>query len=372
MHLLTCRTSDGETLGVAAGDRWQPVAELVSNGARTMADLIAAGPDALGAGRCRCHDRHRAGWAAAERGRLPGPVPRPGKVVAIGRNYREHAVEEGVDPTAPLIFAKWPSSVVGAGSEIRWDPMLTDQVDYEAELAVVIGRTARRSRRPRPRACPWIHLSQRRLGTGPPVRRWAVGPRQVARHVLPDGPGPRDRRRDPRPAAVGHPLPVEGEALQDANTSQMYFSVAEIISHCSEAFTPRARRRHRHRHAVGCRRVSRSAAVPPRRGTRVVEIEGIGGSRTPAGSSASGRYDRPRQGGRTLLVTGALGASARGRARTLLHEGFPVVAFDLVATRAASCRSWSPTSWRRVTSSEATSPTSARSSARSTSTPSRT
>ena len=76
----------------------------------------------------------------------------PGKVVAIGRNYREHAAEEGVEPpAAPLIFAKWPTAVVGTGAEIRWDPGLTGQVDYEAELAVVIGRTgAPRSRLPTP------------------------------------------------------------------------------------------------------------------------------------------------------------------------------------------------------------------------------
>ena len=121
---------------------------------------------------------------------------------------------------------------------------------------------------PRPRACPWIHLSQRRLGTGPPVRRWAVGPRQVARHVLPDGPGPRDRRRDPRPAAVGHPLPRRGRGPPGRE------HVADVLLGRRDhqpllgGIHARARRRHRHRHAVGCRRVSRSAAVPPRRGTR--------------------------------------------------------------------------------------------------------
>src|SRR5207244_3358904 len=71
--------------------------------------------------------------------------PRPGQIGAVGRNYREHVDEEGADrPTAPLIFAKWPSSVIGHGAEIRWDPDLATQVDYEAELAVVIGRPARR------------------------------------------------------------------------------------------------------------------------------------------------------------------------------------------------------------------------------------
>ena len=61
---------------------------------------------------------------------LLAPVPRPGKVVAIGRNYREHVDEEQADPPpAPLVFAKLPSAVIGDGAEIRWDPALTTQVD---------------------------------------------------------------------------------------------------------------------------------------------------------------------------------------------------------------------------------------------------
>jgi 2,4-didehydro-3-deoxy-L-rhamnonate hydrolase len=240
MHLLTCRTSDGETLGVAAGDRWQPVAELVSNGARTMADLIAAGPDALGAlvDAVATTDIAQDGRPLSEVDYL-APVPRPGKVVAIGRNYREHAVEEGVDPpTAPLIFAKWPSSVVGAGSEIRWDPALTDQVDYEAELAVVIGRTARRVTPDRAlehvlgyTCLNDVSARDLQFGDGQWVRGKSLdtfcpmGPVLVTADEIPD------------PQRLAIRCLVEGEALQDANTSQMYFSVAEIISHCSEAFT---------------------------------------------------------------------------------------------------------------------------------------
>ena len=75
------------------------------------------------------------------------PVPRPGKVIAIGRNYPAHLAEEDASaPSAPLIFSKWSSCVIGSGDEIRWDPELTSKVDYEAELGVVIGRRARRVR----------------------------------------------------------------------------------------------------------------------------------------------------------------------------------------------------------------------------------
>ena len=145
MRLLTCRTTDGETLGVAVGERWQPVSEMLPDGPSTMLELLAGGPDvhrAL-ADAVADADLTVTGRPLAE-APLMAPLPRPGKIIAIGRNYREHAAEEGVDPpAAPLIFSKWPSCVIGPGEDIRWDPALTGQVDYEAELAVVIGRTAR-------------------------------------------------------------------------------------------------------------------------------------------------------------------------------------------------------------------------------------
>ena len=146
MRLISCHTDSGETLGVTAGDRWLSASELVPDGPTTMAALLAGGPAALATLQAAATpDRILAHGRSMDELELLAPVPRPGKVVAIGRNYRAHAEEEGVEPPeAPLIFAKWPSSVVGPGGEIRWDPRLTGQVDYEAELAAVIGRRARR------------------------------------------------------------------------------------------------------------------------------------------------------------------------------------------------------------------------------------
>ncbi|MHB8168600.1 MAG: fumarylacetoacetate hydrolase family protein [Thermoleophilia bacterium] len=74
-------------------------------------------------------------------GRLP--LPPPGKIVAVGLNYRSHAGELGMKlPREPLIFLKPPSAVIGAGEAIVLPPQ-SDRVDHEAELALVIGKTAR-------------------------------------------------------------------------------------------------------------------------------------------------------------------------------------------------------------------------------------
>ncbi len=76
--------------------------------------------------------------------RLLAPVERPGKVVAIGLNYLDHCRETNTEPPSrPLIFAKFPTAVIGPGQPITWAAALTQQVDYEVELAVVIGQAAR-------------------------------------------------------------------------------------------------------------------------------------------------------------------------------------------------------------------------------------
>ena len=71
------------------------------------------------------------------------PIERPGKIICVGLNYRDHAEEQGADlPQAPLLFAKWPNALIGPGEAIVIPP-LVQQADYEAELGVVMGATVR-------------------------------------------------------------------------------------------------------------------------------------------------------------------------------------------------------------------------------------
>jgi 2-keto-4-pentenoate hydratase/2-oxohepta-3-ene-1,7-dioic acid hydratase in catechol pathway len=240
VRLISCRTDSGETLGVVRGDRWIPAAGLVPDGPTTMADLLAGGTAALNALRdAATPERILAQGRSTDGLEWLAPVPRPGKVVAIGRNYRAHADEEGAEPPAsPLIFAKWPSSVVGPGAEILWDPVLTAQVDYEAELAVVIGRAARHVTVDE--ALDYVagytclnDVSARDLQFGD--GQWVRG--KSLDTFCPMGPAlvTADEIGDPQDLAIC--CMVGSERVQEANTSQMYFSVAQIISHCSEAFT---------------------------------------------------------------------------------------------------------------------------------------
>jgi len=240
VRLISLRTTAGERLAVVTGDRWLLASEVLDGGPATMAALLHGGSATLAALRDRI-----AGSSIADRGQpleeadLLAPVPRPGKIVAIGRNYREHTAEEGVEaPPAPLIFAKWPSSVVGHGAEVRWDPGLTAQVDYEAELAVVIGRTARRVSLERAldhvlgyTCLNDVSARDIQFGDG----QWVRG--KSLDTFCPMGPAlvTADEIGDPQDLAIC--CSVGDERVQDARTSAMYFGVAEIISYCSRSFT---------------------------------------------------------------------------------------------------------------------------------------
>ncbi|MEA2608131.1 MAG: hypothetical protein QOJ75_374 [Chloroflexota bacterium] len=240
MRLISYRGPEGgDALGVAGTATWMPADALLPAGPATIAALFGAGPDVLVELR-RAADPER----IARQGRpmdeaeLLAPVPRPGKVVAIGRNYRDHTTEEGVQPpAAPLIFSKWSSCVVGPGAEIRWDPALTSQVDYEAELAVVIGRTARRVSEAE--ALDYVlgytclnDVSARDLQFGD--GQWVRG--KSLDTFCPMGPVlvTADEIDDPQSLAIS--CRVGGRMLQSASTADMFFGVAAIISHCSQAF----------------------------------------------------------------------------------------------------------------------------------------
>jgi 2-keto-4-pentenoate hydratase/2-oxohepta-3-ene-1,7-dioic acid hydratase in catechol pathway len=169
---------------------------------------------------------------------VPLSITRPGKIVCVGLNYHDHAEEGGQDlPKAPLLFAKWPNTLIGDGEPIVL-PEESTQVDYEAELGVVIGTTAKHvsERDALDAVAGYICLndvSARDLQFGDgqwtrgksPDTFCPVGPRLV----------PRDEIEDPQALAIR--CIVNGATLQDSSTSQMIFSVAEIIAYVTRVIT---------------------------------------------------------------------------------------------------------------------------------------
>jgi 2-keto-4-pentenoate hydratase/2-oxohepta-3-ene-1,7-dioic acid hydratase in catechol pathway len=169
---------------------------------------------------------------------VPLTIERPGKIVCVGLNYRDHAAEGGQDlPKAPLLFAKWPNTLVGHGDAVVIPPEVT-QVDYEAELGVVIGTRAKRVSEGE----ALDHVAGYICVNDVSARDLQFADGQWTRGKSPDtfcpvGPELVPAERIPDPQALAIRCIVNGEALQDSSTAQMIFSVAEIIAYTSKVIT---------------------------------------------------------------------------------------------------------------------------------------
>lgn len=170
---------------------------------------------------------------------LLAPIPNPSKIVAIGLNYMDHCREQNVKPPErPIIFCKFSTAVVGPGATIRWDPALTQQVDYEVELGVVMGRTARRV--PAAEALDYVagyticnDVTARDLQHGD--RQWVRG--KSLDTFCPLGPWLVTREEVPYPQDLSLRCTLNGQVMQDSTTAEMIFGVAYLIEFISRAFT---------------------------------------------------------------------------------------------------------------------------------------
>jgi 2-keto-4-pentenoate hydratase/2-oxohepta-3-ene-1,7-dioic acid hydratase in catechol pathway len=166
------------------------------------------------------------------------PIERPQKIVCVGLNYRDHAEEQGVDlPERPLLFAKWPNTLIGPGDPIVIPP-LTERVDYEAELGVVIGSRARQVsvENALEAVAGYVcanDVSARDLQFGDV--QWTRG--KSLDTFCPVGPALVPASDVPDPQALGIRAILNGEVMQNSTTANMVFGVAEIVAFVSQAIT---------------------------------------------------------------------------------------------------------------------------------------
>ena len=165
------------------------------------------------------------------------PIPRPGKIVCVGLNYRDHAEEQGVDlPTAPLFFAKYTTSLIGPGDAIVIPPVVT-KCDYEAELGVVLGATVRNVSKENALEAVAGYL----VANDVSARDLQFADGQWTRGKSPDtfcpvGPlVPAAEVADPH--ALGIRAILNGETMQDSSTANLIFGIDEIISYASQTST---------------------------------------------------------------------------------------------------------------------------------------
>lgn len=237
---------------LAGEDVGAPEAEADSLLPSDMQAFLRRGPAALAAaraalafaadavGRYDAPDLLRAGVVEPRRRvHLSAPVPHPRKIVAVARNYPEHARERGdaATPSEPVVFLKASSSVIGPDDEILL-PAATTRVDWEGELAVVIGSPARGVSAQEALACVagytvandvsardfqgerGQHFVGKSCDTFAPL-----GPALVTSDEIPD------------PQDLGIRTLVSGELMQSARTKEMIFPIAEIIAFVSKLMT---------------------------------------------------------------------------------------------------------------------------------------
>ena len=184
--------------------------------------------------------------AAAPRGlmtpldsaRLRAPLARPGKITCVGLNYADHAREQGIEPpTSPIFFLKSGNTICGPGDEVRMPPNST-QVDYEAEFAVVIGKGG--SGIPEERA--YEHVAGYMILNDVTARDMQFSDKQWYRGkscdtFAPTGPWITTRDEVPDPHTLRISLILNGETMQDSNTSNLIFKVPYLVSYLSQSIT---------------------------------------------------------------------------------------------------------------------------------------
>ena len=233
MRLATYRVGDQDRAAVETESGPVDAGSLLGSGPVGLKGLLTAG---------RLADLAAAdagsGEALPEGAALRPPVPDPDKIVCIGLNYRSHAAEAGLDsPDLPPIFAKYRNALVAAGEEVAL-PAASEKVDYEAEVAFVVGRRAKdvSAEEALDHVAGYMllnDLSARDLQFATP--QWMPG--KVFDGAAPCGPAlvtPDEAGRHDR---ISFQLELNGETMQDGETSDLIFSVPELVAQLSRWMT---------------------------------------------------------------------------------------------------------------------------------------
>ena len=234
-------TQESPALHVAAGDGFVAVDELAAvapglAGLRDAGELYARGPAAVEQLRELAVAAHPTVSPAEVR--YAPPVLHPGKIICVGLNYADHIAESGGSrPERIVLFAKFPSCLIAHGDPIIY-PSITSELDYEGELAVVIGQRA--TNVPVAQALAYVggytiinDVSARDLQGSEP--QWIRG--KALDTFAPLGPVVLDAATAPPVGELTLRTLVNGEVRQDASCAQMITGVPELIAYISAGIT---------------------------------------------------------------------------------------------------------------------------------------
>lgn len=214
------------------------IVSLQGAGFASVLDVIAGGETARGQIESYAASAPAEAVVAAGSVRLLAPIPRPPKIICVGLNYRDHAIESNMEiPKVPTLFSKYPTAVIGPGAPIVL-PKKSTQPDYEAEFAVIIGKGGRHIA-----AAAWqehifgytnlndVSARDYQLAT----TQWMIG--KTFDTFCPMGPAivTADEIADPHDLDIK--ITINGEVLQSSNTRHLIFRIPDLIEYLSSVFT---------------------------------------------------------------------------------------------------------------------------------------
>jgi acylpyruvate hydrolase len=238
MRLVTFVSNGQPRLGALVDG--QTVVDLNRADPQLPAEAIAfleAGPDARARATKALATAPAAARFALSAVTLKAPILRPGKIICIGLNYRDHAKESGqAIPEYPTVFAKFANAVVGPKDPVSKG--ITEKLDYEAEMAFVIGKRAKSV--PEAQALDYVagymccnDISARDYQSR--TSQWVIG--KTFDTFAPMGPALVTADEIPDPQALDIQLSINGKVYQKSNTCNLIFGVASLIAHISAVLT---------------------------------------------------------------------------------------------------------------------------------------
>ncbi|HEX3314667.1 MAG TPA: fumarylacetoacetate hydrolase family protein [Gemmataceae bacterium] len=239
MRLATVRTWAGPRAAVLVGDHLVDVHAVDPGVPPTVRQILEGGPATLQAA-LHAAQRSEAFKIPVADAQFVAAVHDPHKIVCIGLNYKDHAAESGVPiPKDPVLFSKYATALIGHGESIVLPPV-SSEVDYEAELVIVIGRRGRNI----PAAAALEYIAGYTIGHDVSARDWQLkkdGKQWMAGKTFdtfaPLGPYLVTSDEVPDPQNLRIALRLNGQTMQDSSTTQLIFGVREAVAYISQVVT---------------------------------------------------------------------------------------------------------------------------------------
>ncbi len=239
MRLATIQTPHGPRAAALVGQEYVDLHATDTGLPASVRQLLAASPAIRKVAEQAAAHPAAVKYPAAGATLFP-PVPDPQKILCVGLNYRDHAIEGGkAIPSEPVLFCKYPNTLIPHGGAIKL-PKVSQKVDYEAELVIVVGKRGRHI--PEADAMSYVggytighDVSARDWQLEKPEKQWSIG--KTFDTFAPTGPHVVTADEVPDPHTLQIQLRLNGNTMQNSNTREFIFSVPKILAYLSQVVT---------------------------------------------------------------------------------------------------------------------------------------